>query len=408
MIGAHPDDEDTALLSYLARGENARTAYLSLTRGDGGQNIIGTEMGEALGVIRTEELLQARKLDGAEQFFTRAYDYGFSKTLTEAKQKWDEKIILCDAVRVIRSFRPLVVVAQFTGTPADGHGQHQFAGYITPLAVTAASDPAQCGEAGPAWKVKKLYVRHRGQGEPRLRINTGRYDPMLGRSYFEIAMEARSQHRSQEQGVLELKGEAFSALNLAGSEAKESSIFESLDTSVRGIAANTGESSPRFVELADKVGEAAKRAAEQFDVRDPAKIIPILVDGYTAAYDAEWSVRSPAPKAFMVQKQNEFLAAIRLAAGIQFDAISDRETVAPGESFNLAARIFYPANEIVKVNAVSIKTPSGWTVTPAEQSTQPQNQFRRETPNFAAAYAVKVSDDALPTQPYWLQKPRTG
>ena len=130
MIGAHPDDEDTALLAYLARGENARTAYLSLTRGDGGQNIIGPEMGEALGVIRTEELLQARKLDGAEQFFTRAYDYGFSKTLDEAKQKWDEKIILCDAVRVIRDFRPLVVISQFSGTPADGHGQHQFAGYI--------------------------------------------------------------------------------------------------------------------------------------------------------------------------------------------------------------------------------------------------------------------------------------
>src|SRR5687768_1067288 len=119
MIGAHPDDEDTALLAYLARGESARTAYLSLTRGDGGQNIIGPELGEALGVIRTEELLQARKLDGADQYFTRAYDYGFSKTLAEAKSKWDEKVILCDVVRVIRHFRPLVVISQFTGTPAD-------------------------------------------------------------------------------------------------------------------------------------------------------------------------------------------------------------------------------------------------------------------------------------------------
>src|SRR5688572_11912065 len=133
MIGAHPDDEDTALLAYLARGESARTAYLSLTRGDGGQNIIGQELGEALGVIRTEELLQARKLDGAEQFFTRAYDYGFSKTLAEAKAKWDEKIILCDVVEVIRGYRPQVVISQFSGTPADGHGQHQYAGYITPL-----------------------------------------------------------------------------------------------------------------------------------------------------------------------------------------------------------------------------------------------------------------------------------
>jgi len=130
MIGAHPDDEDSALLAYLARGENARTAYLSLTRGDGGQNIIGPELFESLGVIRTEELLQARRLDGAEQYFTRAYDYGFSKTLAEAKQKWDEKIITCDAVRAIRLFRPMVVISRFSGTPADGHGQHQYAGYV--------------------------------------------------------------------------------------------------------------------------------------------------------------------------------------------------------------------------------------------------------------------------------------
>src|SRR5690349_3331696 len=119
MIGAHPDDEDSALLAYLARGENARTAYLSLTRGDGGQNIIGPELFESLGVIRTEELLQARRLDGAEQYFTRAYDYGFSKTLPEAKQKWPEAIIKCDVVRAIRLFKPQVVISRFSGTPAD-------------------------------------------------------------------------------------------------------------------------------------------------------------------------------------------------------------------------------------------------------------------------------------------------
>src|SRR5205085_11341162 len=140
--------EDNSLLSYLSRGENARTGYLSLTRGDGGQNIIGSELGEALGVIRTEELLQARRLDGAEQFFTRAYDYGFSKTLSEAKQKWDEQTLLCDAVRVIRHFRPHVVVAVFNGTPADGHRQHQLPGYIAPLAVKAAADIIQCGSPG--------------------------------------------------------------------------------------------------------------------------------------------------------------------------------------------------------------------------------------------------------------------
>ncbi len=140
MIGAHPDDEDSALLAYLARGASARTAYLSLTRGDGGQNIIGPELFESLGIIRTEELLQARRLDGAEQYFGRAFDYGFSKTLDEAKQKWDEKIVLCDTVRAIRTFRPMVVLSRFSGTTGDGHGQHQYSGYISPLAVKAAAD----------------------------------------------------------------------------------------------------------------------------------------------------------------------------------------------------------------------------------------------------------------------------
>lgn len=409
MIGAHPDDEDTALLTYLARGENARTAYLSLTRGDGGQNIVGPELGEALGVIRTEELLQARKLDGAEQYFTRAYDYGFSKTLDEAKQKWDEKIVLCDAVRAIRAFRPLVVIAQFTGTPADGHGQHQFAGYLAPIAVRAAADIGQCTDAGPTWQVKKFYVRHRGQGEPRLRVNTGLYDPVLGRSYFEIAMEARSQHRSQEQGVLELKGEAFSALNLVGSDARENGVFDSLDTTIGGIVKNTGESSPRFAELAEKVRQAAARALEQYDAQNPSKMVPLLVEGHAAAYDAEWSVRSPGPKAFMAEKQAEFLAALRLAAGLQLDAISDRETVVPGESFTAAVRVFYPANSSIAVSGVTVKTPIGWTAGAVEpaQPTQAQ-QFRREVPNFVSTFSVKVTADALPTQPYWLKEGRRG
>ena len=144
--GAHPDDEDSALLARAARGDHARVAYLSLNRGEGGQNIIGTELFDALGVIRTEELLQARRLDGGEQFFTRTFDYGFSKTRDEAAAKWNEREVLGDMVRVIRTFRPLVIYSRFSGTPADGHGQHQMAGYLTPLAFKAAGDPTQFPE----------------------------------------------------------------------------------------------------------------------------------------------------------------------------------------------------------------------------------------------------------------------
>src|SRR5215510_16454244 len=137
--GAHPDDEDSAFLARAARGDHARVAYLSLTRGEGGQNIIGPELFDALGVIRTEELLQARRLDGATQYFGHTFDYGFSKSRQEAASKWGERDALGDIVRVIRMFRPLVVNSRFSGTAADGHGHHQEAGYLTPLVYKAAA-----------------------------------------------------------------------------------------------------------------------------------------------------------------------------------------------------------------------------------------------------------------------------
>lgn len=411
MIGAHPDDEDTALLAYLARGENARTAYLSLTRGDGGQNIIGPELGEALGVIRTEELLQARRLDGAEQYFTRAYDYGFSKTLAEAQAKWPEQIVLCDVVRGIRKFRPLVVISQFSGTPADGHGQHQYSGYIAPIAVKAAADSIQCRDAGPAWKVKKLYVRHgfRATTEPRLRINTGKYDSILGRSYFEIAMEARSQHKSQEQGVLELKGEMFSGLNLVGSEAVDKGIFDALDTTIKGIAQNSGNREAPFEQKLSELQILATRVLAEYDVRSPEKILPLLAKGYKLADTAEGSTRIPASKALMRRKRTEFQDAIRLAAGIQIDVISDKETVVSGETFNTSARVFFPVLEAIKVTDVKIKTPKDWIITNAEPPTGGQQGFfRRENPNHSAYFNISVAANEQVTQPYWLEKPRKG
>ena len=409
MIGAHPDDEDTALLSYLARGENARTAYLSLTRGDGGQNILGTELGESLGVIRTEELLQARKLDGAEQYFTRAHDYGFSKTLAEAKEKWDERIILCDVVRVIRQFRPLVVVSAYSGTPADGHGQHQYAGYISPLAVKAAADSNQCGNAGPTWKVQKFYYRHRGTGEPRLRINTGKYDSLFGRSYFEIAMEARSQHRSQEQGVLELKGEQYSSLNLAGSEAKEVGIFEGLDTSVTRNPATTGNSGDATGNALIQLKEIAAAAFDQYDVRAPDKILPLLVKGYELANRSETSTTVPALRLFFAEKQREFAEAIKLTAGIQILALADRETVVSGDSFSMSVKTFFALKAGISVKDAKVITPVKWAVTQAEPPTEnPQAFFRREGGDHAGYYSVSVPQDAAPTQPYWLSEPRDG
>ncbi len=404
MIGAHPDDEDTSLLAYLARGESARTAYLSLTRGDGGQNIIGTELGESLGVIRTEELIQARRLDGAEQFFGRAYDYGFSKTLAEAKSKWDEKIVLCDTVRVIRQFQPTVVVSQFSGTTADGHGQHQYAGYIAPLAVRAASDASQSAEAGPVWNVQKFYFRARG-GEPRLRVNTGKYDPVLGRSYFEIAMEARSQHKSQEQGVLELRGEQFSAMNLVGSEAKEAAIFEGIDTSpaavAKAVAADETAVTAMFA--------TTRLAINGYEVAAPEKLLPNLVRGYSIAASNESSSRSPNARNFFAERKRLFAEAIVLAAGIQIDALADRDTVVPGESFSVGAKAFTNGRSNFKVTSLKLSAPPNWTVATAEMPRANSPAFlTREVTTSVAYFTVTLPRNSEPTQPYWLAEPRDG
>ncbi|MCC6328050.1 MAG: PIG-L family deacetylase [Acidobacteria bacterium] len=444
MIGAHPDDEDTALLAYLARGENARTAYLSLTRGDGGQNIIGPELGEALGVIRTEELLQARKLDGAEQYFTRAYDYGFSKTLAEAKEKWDEKVILCDVVQRIRLFRPLVVISQFTGTPADGHGQHQYAGYITPLAVKAAADPNQCTNSGGPWQVRKFYVRHgfRSTGEPGLRINTGKYDPMLGRSYFEIAMEARSQHRSQEQGVLELKGDQFSGLNLVESAVprveNETGIFDGIDTSWTGIVKTYNADKPvsdytkRQLAL---VQTLVAKALKEFNPSDPSGTLNNLLAGRKAVSDLQQSYFSERPteqqrKSDEERQVNEsgvtwaivpawgdLHEAVRLAAGIRIDALAERETIAPGDDLQVAVKAFFPADSRIKIKHIGLEArwcrsylPSYCPEIAIAKSEEPKVQtaasFRRESANQTAYFNVSAKGLREPTQPYWLVEPR--
>ena len=437
-IGAHPDDEDSGLLAYLARGENARTAYLSLTRGDGGQNIIGSELFESLGVIRTEELLQARRLDGAEQYFTRAFDYGFSKTLAEAKEKWDEKIILCDAVRAIRAFRPLVVISRFSGTPADGHGQHQFAGYISPLAVKAAADAAQCRDSGQPWQVLKFYVGQsfRSTAEPTLKINTGQYDFLLGRSYFEIAAEGRSQHKTQEQGGLELKGDRFSGLNLIESIVpkveKETGVFDGIDTSLVNAPKLFAKDETSVDEFARKqlaiAQKSAERALREYEPNNPQKIVPILIEGRKAVnqlfsgYKAssitrEGSVKFPERSkneadilAVGVMKIQEFTEAIRVALGIQVDALANQETVTRGENFLTSVKVFYPENPNIKLKEIKLNAPNDWQISAGEEpkNDSPFARFFREIANESKFFSVKVSLNAKLTQPYFLENARAG
>lgn len=429
--GAHPDDEDSGLLAALARGENARVSYLSLNRGEGGQNVIGAELFEPLGVIRTEELLQARRLDGGQQFFTRVMDYGFSKTREEAARIWGEKTVLGDMVRAIRTFRPLVVISRFTGTPADGHGHHQLAGYLTPLAFRAAADPAQfpeqIEEGLRPWQAKKLYVSQsffqNAQNVPTLTVNTGEYEPLLGRSYFEIAMEGRSQHKSQEMGLLELRGKQTSGLRLLESNAAkveaERGVFDGVDTSIGGIAKIAGLNDDFLNGDLKDIQAAATKALANFDALNPSRIIEPLAEGLRETRQARREIAERAARgqtnalaeadALLAEKEVQFSEALQMAAGVVVDALSNAETVAAGDAVNVAVRVFAPENAAVKVSDAVLRVPQNWTATVAAAPTPaPTQSFRPRDENSLNAFffRVAVALDAKPTEPFWLRSPR--
>ncbi|MGH7560198.1 MAG: PIG-L family deacetylase [Gemmatimonadales bacterium] len=242
LIAAHPDDEDTELLTLMVRGEGAEAAYLSLTRGEGGQNLIGAELGEDLGLLRSEELLAARRLDGARQYFTRAYDFGFSKRLEEALAFWPRDSLLKDAVRIVRRFRPQIIVSQFSGTPRDGHGQHQAAGWVAQEVFRLAGDPARFPELEREeglrpWTPTKLFrsARFDTTTGPVVVLQGGVLDPELGQSYRQVAMRGRSLHRSQDMGVLQDVGPSAVRLQLMEDRGGTGAGFWSgIDTSAAG------------------------------------------------------------------------------------------------------------------------------------------------------------------------------
>jgi len=422
--GAHPDDEDSAFLARAARGDHARTAYLSLNRGEGGQNIVGTELFDALGVIRTEELLQARRLDGGEQFFTRTFDFGFSKRRDEAAARWNERTVLGDMVRVIRMFRPFVIHARWGGTPADGHGHHQLAGYLTPLAFKAAADPSefpeQLQEGLRPWQAKKLYSRPLDDAPATIQVQTGIFDPVLGRTYAEIAFEGRSQHKSQNQGTIETLGPLASPIRaveslVAGSQ-PEQSIFDGLDISVPGLARAVGLPDGALRAELTAIDKAAKQALQSYHPLEPSRIVPSLLEGLEAvraARRALTSIAAPgAAKAdaefLLAIKERDFTEATVRAAGVVVDPLADSETVVPGGTVGVTVRVFLAQPTMATVQGITLKTPSSWAFKEVPGREPVGRFFRREVPDSAASFLVSVPATAPITQPYYLEQPRRG
>ena len=354
---AHPDDEATEMLAYVSRKEGARTAYLSLNRGEGGQNGIGPELWEGLGVIRTEELLAARKLDGAEQYFTRAFDFGFTRSAEETLRKWNREEVLSDMVRVIRMMRPLVVLSRFSGTSRDGHGQHQVAGLLTPEAIKAAADPQRFSEqitqeGLQPWQVLKVYGDVFGpvNSGPRASFDVGAFDPVLGRSYNEMASDGRSRHRSQDFGMMQMRGAQLRSFPRTWSNIEvpeiEQSLFSGIDTSIVGIAKFAGKGGEQLLPSLTKIKDFAAQALAEFKLEQPAAIAPLLAAGLreVRVLRAQLNHLDPIAKAnvdgLLARKEQEFSQALAKAHGVIVDALSSTEFVTPGEAVEIAAHVF--------------------------------------------------------------------
>jgi LmbE family N-acetylglucosaminyl deacetylase len=417
--GAHPDDENSSLLAWLARGQGVRTAYLAANRGDGGQNLLGTELFETLGVIRTEELLAARNLDHAQQFFTPTFDFGFSKTATETMAKWGHDQTLADFVRVIRQFRPEIIVSRFTGTPSDGHGHHQTAGILTKEAFKAAADPAFYPEYGKPWQAKKLYLNGMGGGprggqrngadaagpapaSPGITVNVGEYDPVLGRSYNEIAIEGRSLHRSQAQGGAREKGPRTTNLSLID---KTVNVADTAD-----LYAGTLNKLPDLARLDPGIGsdlntleQKINAIREKVRLQRPAEIVPDLADAIKLLKQIRTRATNEHVQFLLNLKEPDFHEAARLAAGLVVDVMVPDDTVVPGQEFNLSVDVINGGPYDFTNVKTSPDLPPGWDaeVAGSTGSLKPGEKFTQR-------FKVKVGANAVYSQPYWLQQPRSG
>lgn len=419
-VGAHPDDEDSGLLAYLARGLGVRTAYLSLNRGEGGQNAIGPELFEPLGIIRTEELLAARRLDGAEQYFTNVMDFGFSKSADETLESWGREQTLGEVVAVIRRFRPHVIITRFLGNAGDGHGHHQAAGLLIREAFRVAGDPAAYPDQNlPAWQSTRLYAARWNLTDAPLQLPVGEFSPVYGRSYLSIALEGRSQHRSQDMGRIYQRGPADTPLLLldAVDHSRESAPWDAgFRFALEDLVPAEGEESwrqPLHTALANAAG-AVDEAVAFFEpgiyprracaaladaVRELRRADEILTAGRVPDSEEVYTWRLA-----VRQKLAEAQRALVLAAGIELDALAERPEVAAGESIEIAVSAYWPSVARVEAARLRLEAPAGWT-TQALQEVRPAGVVRAPA---EASYRVDVPADAAPEQPYWLAAPRQG
>ncbi|MEO5584788.1 MAG: PIG-L family deacetylase, partial [Flavobacteriales bacterium] len=359
-IAAHPDDENTKLIAWLSNGKKVRTGYLSLTRGDGGQDLLGPELGDALGIIRTEELLAARRIDGGEQFFTRASDFGFSKNAKESFEKWGHDEVLSDVVRVIRTFKPDVLITRFPPTREAGHGHHEASAILAHEAFALAGDPKafpeQLQQGLTVWQPRRLYFNGSTWWKKNLAeiaerdkdwysVDVGGFDPLLGLSYTELAGRSRSMHKSQGFGAAETRGEQMEYLHFdLGDRPKGADIFDGIDMTWERIPGGAA------------VAKAVDALLAGYDLRSPEKSVEAL--GRVAL-----AVDALPPSDWTALTRKRVNALLLDVTGTVVAALADAPQVVTGDSVKVALTILTRS-----ASPVQLEKPDGQLVALADNT----------------------------------------
>ena len=388
-VAAHPDDENNALLPYFAKERLWRTAYLSLTRGDGGQNLIGDEQGAELGMIRTEELLAARKVDGAEQYFTRAYEFGFSKSAAEALRIWDEQKILSDVVWVIRKYQPDIIIKRFPPDKRAGHGHHAASSILAQEAFTAAADPNKFPEqfkyGVKPWQAKRIlwntynFGGNNTTSEDQIKIDIGGYNSLIGKSYGELGGEARTMHKSQGEGRPRRRGESYEYFTTTGGDAtKNNDLMTGIITNWKRIPG--GEAIEKMVD----------EIISSYNIAQPQLSVPALVKLYGA-------IKALPEGNWRNKKLDEVQQIIVECSALFVEATSSQPQVVQGGNLNI--NFVLNKREDVNASLKNIKVEnfdSSFTVPLVN------NQ------NVEINKTLVVANDKKISQPYWLVYPLNG
>ncbi len=390
-LAAHPDDENTRLIAYMANERLMRTGYLSLTRGDGGQNLIGTEQGALMGVVRTQELLEARKIDGGEQFFTRAVDFGYSKTPEETFAKWDKQKVLADVVYIIRKFRPDVIITRFPKTAYAGHGHHTASAILAEEAFDLAADPNAFPDQltyVEVWQPKRLFLNastwwdkelpEKAKDNPDyITIDVGTYNPLLGKAYSEIAAESRTMHKSQGFGAAKIRGTQTEYLVLKKGDKFDNDVFDGIDISWNRI------------EGGKEISALIQEANINFNAEQPEKIVPTLLEVFNKINELPHS-------SWKYIKLGETSRLISSCLGLHAEFIVDDYSATPGTLVTGVVNIVNRSNLKVKVTNIGVME---------KDSTINIELPKNEMLNINIPFVCKSEAN---TNPYWLNKPYKG